>query len=128
MLPLLLLLVFGVVGVHRVAQGKLGVSGVAREAAVAGALGDTEAEARLRATGRGRTVAEGYQLTNGSLRLDVAYQASGRGGEVEARAEYDVGFDDLPLLGGWARVTVSSTHVAPIDAFRSRWTAGRSAP
>ena len=66
-------------------------------------------------------MAEGYRLTNGSLRLEVAPRPQGRGGEVGVTARYDLDFADLPLLSGWARLTVSSTHVAPIEPFRSRW-------
>ena len=52
--PLLLLLAFGVVGVGRVGQARLGVSAVAREAARAAALADSPAEARRAAWGAGR--------------------------------------------------------------------------
>jgi hypothetical protein len=127
-LPVLLLLVFAVLSVHRVAQGQLGVSAVAREAAATGALADTPAEAYLVATRRGLEVAEGYRLTNGSLRLEIAPRPRGRGGEVVATARYDLDFADLPLASGWARLTVSSTHAAPIEPFRSRWGVGEARP
>src|SRR5207244_4620739 len=67
--PLLLVLAFGVVGVGRVAQGQLGVSAVAREAARAAALADTPADARARGLARGHDVAARYRLDNASPRL-----------------------------------------------------------
>jgi hypothetical protein len=127
-LPVLLLLVFAVLAVHRVAQGQFGVSAVARESAATGALADTPAEAYLVATRRGLEVAEGYRLTNGSLRLEIVPPPRGRGGEVVATARYELDFADLPLVSRWARLTISSTHMVPIEPFRSRWGAGEARP
>ena len=122
-LPLLLLLAFGVIGVGRVVQAQMGVSAVAREAARAGALANSPAEATARGLARGEQVATGYRLTNGSLELTVVPDSLARGAPVRARASYEVAFDDLPLLG-WARFTVASDHVERTDLYRSRWPVG----
>ena len=121
--PLLLVLAFGVVGVGRVVHAQMGVAGVAREAARAGALADTAAEALALGSARGRDVAAGYQLSNGSFQLAVDPGSFARGGQVRAVARYEVALDDLPLLG-WARVPLTSTHVERIELYRSRWSGG----
>lgn len=121
--PVLLLLAFGVVGVGRVTHAQLGVSAVAREAARAAALADTPADASARGLARGREVATGYGLGNGSLRLTVDSGSLARGAQVRGVASYTVLMDDLPLLG-WARIPVASDHVERVDLYRSRWQAG----
>jgi TadE-like protein len=118
--PLLLLVGFGVVGVGRVVHARMGVAAVAREAARAGALADTGAEAVTRATVRGQEVATGYRLENGSFRLAVDPGTFSRGDRVRAVALYEVALDDLPLLG-WARVRIESAHEERIELYRSRW-------
>ncbi len=122
-LPLLLLLAFGVVGVGRVAQAQMGVSAVAREAARAAALAATPSEAGTRGTERGLEAASGYGLTNGSLRLEVDPGLMLRGDQVWAAVRYEVMLQDLPLMG-WVRVPVASQHVERVDPYRSRWPAG----
>ena len=122
-LPLLLVLAFGVVGVSRVVQARMGVCAVVREAARAGALAQEPGEAVARGLATGRNVAAGYGLTNGSLALSVDAGGFGRGGSVRANAGYIVSLGDLPLLG-WASVNVVSEHVERIDLYRSQWTSG----
>ncbi len=122
-LPLLLLLAFGVIGVGRVVQAQMGVSAVAREAARAGALANGSADAAERGVERGEEVATGYRLNNGSLELTVALDSFDRGAPVRARVSYEMALDDLPLLG-WARLTVASDHIERTDLYRSRWPAG----
>ena len=119
-LPLLLFLAFGVIAVGRITQAQMGVSAVAREAARAGALANAPGEALDQALSRGQTVARGYNLTNGSLKLSVDVGQFDPGGTVQASARYTVSFNDLPLLG-WARISVASTHGERIDLYRSRW-------
>ena len=119
MLPVLLLLAFGVIGAARVTQAQMGVSAVSREAARAGAFASSPADAVARATARGRDVADGYRLTNGSLQLSVDPGTLARGGQVRAAARYELSFDDLPLLS-WVRVPVRSSHAELIDPYRSR--------
>lgn len=119
-IPLLLLLAFGVVGVGRVVQAQMGVSAVAREAARVAALGSNPADALARASQQGQVVALDHQLTNGSLQFTVDVGSFDRGGQVVAAARYEVSLGDLPLLGG-VRVPVASQHVERLDPYRSRW-------
>jgi hypothetical protein len=118
-LPVLLLLAFGVLGAARVTQAQMGVSAVSREAARAGALGSSPSDAVTRGMARGRDIAAGSQLTNGSLQLRVDPGTMARGGQVQAVARYELTFDDLPLLS-WVRVPLQSSHAELIDPYRSR--------
>jgi len=121
--PMLLLLAFGVVAVGRVTQAQMAVSAVARESAASAAMANDAAEAVARGTVRGRAVAEGYHLANGTLQFVIDAGTFARGGAVEASAHYEVVLNDLPLLG-WVRVPVNSHHRERIDPYRSRWSAG----
>lgn len=118
--PLLLSLVFGVVGLGRAVQAQMGVLAVAREAALSASLSSSPAEAGARGLERGRAVAAGYGLSNGTLALSVDPGDFARGGAVQAEARYEVRLDDLPLLG-WVRFAAASRHVERIDPYRSRW-------
>jgi hypothetical protein len=122
--PILLFLAFGVVAAGRVVGGKTAVVAVAREAARAGALAETPDAAFDRAVARGRDVAAGHRLGNGSLLLTVDPGDMARGGVVRTEARYEVRLDDLPLLG-WVRVPVSAAHAERVDLYRSRWGAGK---
>jgi Flp pilus assembly protein TadG len=119
-IPLLLLLAFGVVGVGRVIQAQLGVSAVSREAARAATLASTPNEALTRASGRGQEVARDLGLTNGSLQFTVDLGAFERGGQVQSAAHYTVSLGDLPFLSGLS-IPVESHHVERIDLYQSRW-------
>ena len=121
--PMLLVLAFGVIGVGRVTQAEMGVSAVAREAARSAALADDPATAALAGVTRGQEVATGYSLTNGSLRITIDPGVMARGAPVVATVRYDVELGDLPLLGR-ARVSVSSTHLERTDLYRSHWSPG----
>jgi len=122
-IPVLLLLAFGVVAVGRVTDAQMGVSAVAREAARAAALANDPGEAASQGVTRGQEVAAGYHLGDGSLQLAVNAGNFTRGGTVQASAHYTVSLGDLPLLG-WAHITVGSTHLERIDLYRSFWPAG----
>lgn len=119
-LPILLLLVSGVVGVGRVIQAQMGVSDVAREAARAAVVANTPSDAVDQGLIRGQQVAAGYHLTNGSLRLTVDPGSLSRGTSVVASALYQVTFGDLPVLG-WLRISVVSIHAERVDLYRSHW-------
>jgi hypothetical protein len=118
-IPMLLLLALGVVGVSKVVQAQLAVSAAAREAARAGALADDPGAARDRGRARGVEVAQGYGLAGDSLTLSIDPGAFQRGGQVRASARYEVDLGDLPLLN-WTRVPVASEHIERIDLYRSR--------
>lgn len=122
-LPMLIFLALGVVGVGRVLQAQMGVSAVAREAARSAALAQSPGSATERGQGTARSVAVGYSLTNGSLVIAIDPGDFERGGTVWAAARYEVSLADLPLLG-WAHVQVASDHVERIDLYRSRWPTG----
>ena len=122
-IPILLLLAFGVVAVGQVTDAQMGVSAVAREAARAAALANGPGEAASQGVTQGREVAAGYHLGDGSLQLAVNGGNFTRGGTVQASARYTVSLGDLPLLG-WTHITVGSTHLERIDLYRSFWPAG----
>ena len=123
--PLLLLLALGVVGVGRVVQARSSVSAVAREAARVAVLAQSADEAAEQGLAAGRAVALGYGLTNGTLILAVDPGGFERGGRVRASAGYRVSLPDLPLLG-WAGADVAAQHVERIDLYRSRSRTGGS--
>jgi len=125
-IPILLLLAFGVVAVGRVTDAQMGVSAVAREASRAAALANGPGAAASQGMTQGQKVAAGYHLGDGSLQLAVNAGNFVRGGTVQASARYTVSLGDLPLLG-WAHITVGSTHLERIDLYRSFWPTG-SAP
>lgn len=122
-IPVLLILAFGVVGVGRVIQAQMAVSAVVREAARAAALANTPAQASSDGIARGQEVAAGYGLSAASLQLSVDPGSLTRGSAVQASAHYTVELGDLPLLG-WARVTVGSSHSERVDLYRSFWQTG----
>lgn len=122
-LPILLLLAFGVVAVGRVTEAQMGVSAVAREAARAAALANDPGQAAADGMARGQQVATGYSLGDGSLQLTVNAGGFSRGGTVQASAHYTVSLADLPLLG-WTHITAGSTHLERVDLYRSFWQPG----
>ncbi|MFN8472166.1 MAG: TadE/TadG family type IV pilus assembly protein [Anaerolineae bacterium] len=122
-LPLLLLLAFGVVAVGRVVQAQIGVSAVTREAARVAALAEEPGAAQAQGMAAGNAAAAGYGLQNGTLRLAVNPGDMARGSRVTAQAAYAISLADLPFLN-WASVGVSSTHDERVDLYRSRWTVG----
>ncbi len=121
--PVLLTLVFGLVGIGRVVEAQMGVIAVAREAGRAAVLADTPAEALARGSARGQETASGYRFSNGTFQLTVDTGAFARGGRVQTSARYMVTLNDLPLLG-WVSVPVVSHHAERIDLYRSRWSGG----
>jgi Flp pilus assembly protein TadG len=122
--PVLLLLAFGVVATGRVAHGQMAASAIAREAARAAALADSAADAQDHGISRARDVAAGYGLNEGMLDVRVEPGAFSRGGEVRASVRYVVSLQDLPLLSG-ASVPIASSHRERVDLYRSRWQSGR---
>lgn len=119
-IPILLLLAFGVVAAGRVTEAQMGVSAVAREAARAAALANYRGAAASQGVTRGQEVAASYHLGDGSLQLVVDAGGLTRGGTVRASAHYTVSLADLPLLG-WAHLTVGSTDLERVDLYRSFW-------
>ena len=124
-LPVLLIMALGVIGVGRVIQADVGIIAVAREAARSAAMANNASEAASAGLARGQAVAKGYQLGNGSLQLAVDPGTFQRGGQVTAEASYRVQLGDLPLLQ-WADLQLHSRHTEAIDPYRSRWPVGGS--
>ncbi len=118
-LPVLLVLVFGVVGAGRLTEAKMEVSAVAREAARAGAVAQSSEEVAVRGERRGYEVAQDYGLDEVALRLQVISGGPAPGGYVTAEASYRVSLADLPLLG-WTEVELKGSHREPVDPYRSR--------
>ena len=119
-LPLLLFLAFGVIAAGRVTQAKIGVSAVAREAARAAAQSDNAAGAVRDGQTRAAAVAAGYNLEADHLAVTIDAGSMEPGDTVQTVASYEVGFDDLPLLG-WAHLCVRGSSQERIDLYRSRW-------
>ncbi|MDQ3703049.1 MAG: NERD domain-containing protein [Chloroflexota bacterium] len=119
-LPQLLVLALGVVGVGRVVQAQMGLRAVVREAARAAALANSVIDADPLGRAQASAVAAGYGLRREALRVDLDVEGFARGGAVRVTARYQVNLDDLPLLS-WVSVPLSSTHDERIDRYRSRW-------
>jgi len=125
-LPVILLLVFGLLGVARVTTGLLGLTAVTREAAQVGARAPDAATAFNWAVARGQQVAAEYGL--GGVLLDVDTSSfdvqSGPGvfipGEIRVRADATVDLSDVPLVA-WAQVQVplERRFAEVVDPYRS---------
>jgi len=120
-IPVLLLLAFGVVLVGRVTHATVAVQAAVREAGRTLATAPSEVEGLATAEERGMAVAAGYGLTRDQFELSLDGGGFERGGMATARASYRVQLADLPLLDRGA-ITVSSTHRERIEHYRSRET------
>lgn len=117
--PVVLLLVVGIVGLGRVQGTRNGLDVAAREAARAAAQGRNGGDAVASGLARGRELAFSHGLTNGSFALTVDARGLAPGDVVRTSASYEVRFGDLPLLG-WANVTLRASGQEAIDQYRSR--------
>ena len=114
MLALMILLGLGIV-----LRADGGVAGVAVEAARAAALAPNATSASSAARNQATAVADGYGLTNGTLKLATLDTTNfRRGGEVRVVVSYVVPLGELPLLG-WQAVTLQHEAFAPIDPNRT---------
>lgn len=118
-IPLLLVLVFGVVAIGRVAEAKVAVQALARESGRALAVASSEEQGVADALIAGDAVASGYGLDASRLSLDVDSGGFDRGGTVTAEVTYSVSLSDLPLLG-FIDVDVTASHAERIALYRSR--------
>jgi Flp pilus assembly protein TadG len=121
-IPVLMVLVFGLVGVSKLEQAVGAVSDVAREAARSAALADSASQAVSNGQARAQQVADGYGLNDGSLKVAIDAGSFDRGGTVTAQASYDVDLSHLPIPG-WGKFTITRQHQERIDLYRSRWRA-----
>src|SRR5437867_2071168 len=83
-LPMLLFLAFGVIGVGRITQARMAVDAVTHETARSAAIASDSGSALNQGLARGQAVASGYGLTNGSLRLSLDVGQFDRGGQVQS--------------------------------------------
>jgi len=118
-IPVLLLLAFGVVMAGRVSHAKIAVQAAAREASRTLATASSEQAGLADAFATARSVAQGYDLSQDRLTVDVESNGFQRGGTASAEVTYQVPLADLPLLNR-LEVTVSSSHSERIDLYRSR--------
>ncbi|MDO8616123.1 MAG: TadE/TadG family type IV pilus assembly protein [Dehalococcoidia bacterium] len=118
-LPVLLVLVFGVVMAGRVVHAKIAVQAAAREAGRALATAPSEDQGLTDADDAARSAADGYGLAADGLTVDLQPNGFERGGTVRATVSYDVGLRGLPLLDA-LDITVSSSHSEQVDPYRSR--------
>lgn len=118
-LPVLLVLAFGVVMAGRVAHAKIAVQAAAREAGRELATAPSEEQGLADADVAARSAADGYGLAADGLTVDLESNGFERGGTVTATVSYDVGLGGLPLIDA-LDVTVSSSHAEQVDPYRSR--------
>ena len=118
-IPVLLLLAFGVVMAGRVSHAKIAVQAAAREASRALATAPSEQDGMAEALQTARSVAQGYDLSQERLTVNIESNGFQRGGTASAEVTYQVPLADLPLLNR-LEVTVSSSHSERIDLYRSR--------
>lgn len=118
-LPVLLVLVFGIVMVGRVVQAQVAVQSVVREAGRTAALAPSADAGLTDGAARALAVAAGHGLSTEALEVGIDVGTFARGGVVEVEASYPVTLADLPLLGR-VSVTVSGSHTQRIDVYRSR--------
>jgi Nuclease-related domain/TadE-like protein len=119
-LPIVLGLLFGVVGLSRLVQAQSSLVLVVHEAARAGALGFDPADAEQRARLRADLVAANLGLERGALNVVVDARRFGRDeGRVFASADYQLDLRDLPLIGWGGPIRLSAEHVEWVDPFRS---------
>jgi Flp pilus assembly protein TadG len=118
-LPVILLVVFGVVMAGRVTHAKVAVQASAREASRALATAASESQGLTDAVEAGRSTAEGYGLGSERLSVDASSNGFERGGTASAEVTYRVPLAGLPLLNQ-VDISVSSTHTERIDLYRSR--------
>lgn len=117
--PLLLLLVFGVVMSGRLVEAQLTVQAAAREAGRELATAPSAEHGLVAAEERARAVFDGRGVDPAHTELVLDAGAFARGGTVSAEASYRVGLADLPLLGH-VEITLSSRHEERVELYRSR--------
>jgi hypothetical protein len=119
LMPGVMLAVMILLGLGLVLRADGGVAGVAVEAAQSAALATDAASARGAANQQAVSVAEGYGLTNGTLKLATVDTSNfRRGGEVRVVVTYLLSVGKLPLLG-WQTITLQHEAFAPVDRNRT---------
>lgn len=114
--PVVLIVAFGIVGVGRLTHAKMAVTAVAREAAHAAALAETAGEAQGDGEARGADVATGYGISGADLAVTVGDFCPGSW--VAATAAYDVSLANLPMVD-LGEYTVQAQHAERVDVYAS---------
>lgn len=118
-IPVVLVLAFGVVGVGRVVQAQIALQSVVREASRTVAVAPSASQGTTTAEARALEIADGHGLAPDRLDLAIDAGAFERGGIVRAEAIYRVSLSDLPLLG-LIEVAVSADSEQRVEQYRSR--------
>ena len=118
-IPVVLLVTFGVVTAGRIVHAQVGVGAVAREAGRTLARAPSAQDGLSRARSRALAVADGHGLEAAELQLVLEAGTFRRGGTVRATASYRVALGDLPMLGR-LEVTVKGSHAERVELYRSR--------
>jgi Flp pilus assembly protein TadG len=118
-IPVLLLVAFGVIMAGRVVHAKIAVQAAAREASREVATAPSESSGVSDAVQTAQAVADGYGLSQDRLSVEIDANGFQRGDTVTATVRYEVGLGDLPLLGRTG-VSVTSSHSERIELYRSR--------
>lgn len=119
-LPLLLSLVLGSAALGQILWSDRAVRALAAEAARAGALGSSPADAERRANQRVSDLAQDARLDSRRLEVVVDTRGYGRGGWVVVRARYEV-LLIIPVAGiNWSGPWwVGAEGREPVDRYRS---------
>ncbi len=121
-IPVMLLIVFSVLGLVSLNNTLMAVTATAREAARAAVLAPDADAAWDWGTSRGQQVAAEYGLDTSSqaFLLDVDVSSFEWWGEVRASATYVVSLGDIPLIQ-WAAISIPlhRSHAEVLDPYRS---------
>jgi hypothetical protein len=121
-IPVMLLIVFSVLGLVRLNNTLMAVTATAREAARAAVLAPDADAAWDWGTSRGQQVVAEYGLDTSSqaFLLDVDVSSFEWWGEVRASATYAVSLGDIPLVQ-WAAISIPlhRSHAEVLDPYRS---------
>jgi len=119
--PVLVLVLLLVVGVGRVEQARLQVTGAARDAARAASLTRTPASAHIQAQASADVALAGQSVTcvgGPTVSVDVAQFTPG--GQVSVTIACQTRLGDLGFPGLPGTKTLTDTAASPIERYRSR--------
>jgi len=119
-LPVILVLVMGTIGVSRVIRVHMALDEVAREAARTATLAPlppagSVAQAEQLGRDRGQLVAAGYGLQGVDIKVNA--QGLSQGSWVRADVGYTVSERDVPFMK-WVRFKLSGDHTERVDRYR----------
>lgn len=118
MVPVFLVLIYFVVGLGRLTAAREEIDGAARDAARAGSLSRSAAEARASAANAATKTLASHDITCGDLRVDVDTSEFRAGGWVRVNLSCTVGLADLTRTWAPGSKTLRARGLAVVDAFR----------